>query len=389
MPYSGQEVSVSIKQPILFWDEHTQDYRGVRALFHTVPQEWENRQVEQRLQDRMTTYLSHYCEQVITLESFRDARQQIAAQQVLAELVSQWKIHNRINPQYLFASLPFLDVDMVVLMERTHYEQVWKRKDKYLMLGVNLSVFELEDGVPIYGKPFYDEILWQGEHASHTRAEQAVLLPAANALGNELKQIAAQVNRAHEEEVRRIRAEQLAQERARLLQLKEENQALSRLVKNAEAELNDQQSVSPQGAALENAIHDLKELLRIPPTNLTAEQVEERHDLAQLIEKHLQKIQRDSAAKAVPAEAGTSSPTRPVHKESESAVKKTQGSLSAPSDATTGTQQQRLKTDITQPMGEQKIEGQPLDSTTQSNGATPPATPLLPEGKPGSIGSGT
>ena len=158
---------------IKFWDQNLSNFRGFRALFYTLPLEAENRQVDSRLHSKMVQMLSYMCQDVITLESFDNPTQKMMVEAVLRELADQWKQKGTIDPNYFFSKLPFLDVDLLILMERTKYDQFVRNDEKFLTIGMNLGIFELDYGQPIYMDRTMNAIPWFGEQTSYAKAEQA------------------------------------------------------------------------------------------------------------------------------------------------------------------------------------------------------------------------
>ncbi|MBI1388352.1 MAG: hypothetical protein GC154_07885 [bacterium] len=219
---------------IQFWDFDEERMRGIRALFYTLPQERENRLIDQRLHSVMTQYLSSMCSEVITLESFDNDQIKAQVENAVVGLVDQWKMKGEIDPAAFFAALPFIDVDAVVFLERTDYEQTWKKDKKLLLIGYNLAAFEMDLGRPLFKERFYDELPWFSEKTSYIKAEQKALLKGADQLGGRFVDVCNTINELHvREEAEKQAQARAAQQEARAAQQEEQRQ-LAAMLKEAD-----------------------------------------------------------------------------------------------------------------------------------------------------------
>ncbi|MBZ0255042.1 hypothetical protein K8I31_03210, partial [bacterium] len=262
---------------IQFWDFDAEQMRGIRAFFYTLPQERENRLIDQRLHTFMTQYLSTICDDVITLDSFDDIndRKQTKRKDVelaVVDLINQWKLKNEILPDVFFTKLMqkgiALDVDVIIFLERTAYEQTWKKDKKLLLIGFDLVAFEMDLGQPVYSNRFYSELPWFGDKSSHVKAEQKALLDAADDLGKAFDEIAAGINLLHAKEVAEADAKQRAQEREAKEQEIEEFRLMRRLVDQASEVVESRKEPAGRIEELINHLNEIRPLMAsrtIPP----------------------------------------------------------------------------------------------------------------------------
>lgn len=304
LPFGGERLKPK-HDSITFWDDYLQDYRGMKILFYTLPQDRANREVDKRLHATMTAYLNQMADKVITRESYTDIEQQKIVENAVASLVDQWKLENKVSPDLLFQAMPSLDVDMIVFMERTHYDQVFSKEKKKLRIGVKLAAFELDLGEPLFVDQYYNELPWQGEQTSYIKVEQKALLQEADKLGEYLHKTAALINEAHIAEVKAAQEAEMKREEERLRQLKAANEGLAHLVKQAENTLKSLEQPHPAAGQLTRDIELMKRYLKIPVSQLTTEQEEERLKVAYSIEVALERLKASKAE--APAKPFTSS----------------------------------------------------------------------------------
>lgn len=296
---------------IQFWDFDAEQMRGIRAFFYTLPQERENRLIDQRLHTFMTQYLSTICDDVITLDSFDDIndRKQTKRKDVelaVVDLINQWKLKNEILPDVFFTKLMqkgvALNVDVVIFLERTAYEQTWKKDKKLLLIGFNLVAFEMDLGQPVYSNRFYSELPWFGDKSSHVKAEQKALLDAADDLGKAFDEVATGINLLRAKEVAEADAKQRAQEREAKEQQIEEFRRMRRLVDQASEVVESRKKPAGRIEELINHLNEIRPLMAsraIPP-----DQAQERRRHAFALQDGLQAIAAwDATMKASPIPA--------------------------------------------------------------------------------------
>lgn len=219
---------------ITFWDPSIQQQRGIRALFYLVPLERENRAVDRRMHDQMAAYLGYFCQDVFTLQSFDDPIRRRMVENVLVMLVDEWKQQGKINPAVLFEGLPFLNVDALIFMERTHYDHAWKNDEKRLLIGMKVGAFELDYGQPLYNDRYLNDVLWFGERANYVKAEKAALVEIADFIGDAFHGAATAINNAREAELQAQLEEELRQRELLKQRIEEEKLLYDVLVKQAE-----------------------------------------------------------------------------------------------------------------------------------------------------------
>ncbi len=224
--------------PITFWDPEQQQQRGIRALFYLPPQERENRSVDARLHDQMSAYLGYFCEHVFTLNSFNDPTRRQVVENILAQLMDEWEQQGTINPQTLFDGVPFLNVDVVILMERTHYNQVWKGDEKRLLIGMKVGAFELDFGRPLYNNRYLEDVPWFGERAVYLKAEKDALVDIADNIGAAFQQAANSINQAREAELASRLEEEMRRQDSLKERIEQERELYQQIVDQAEAFLN-------------------------------------------------------------------------------------------------------------------------------------------------------
>jgi hypothetical protein len=219
---------------ITFWDPTIQQQRGIRALYYMVPLERENRNVDQRMHDQMAAYLGYFCQDVFTLQSFEDPTRKKMVENVLVMLVDEWKQQGKINPTVLFEGLPFLNVDALIFMERTHYDHAWKGDEKRLLIGMKVVAFELDYGQPLYNDRYLNDVLWFGERANYVKAEKAALVEIADHIGDAFQTAATTINNARDAELQAQLEEELRQRELLKQRIEEEKMLYDALVKEAE-----------------------------------------------------------------------------------------------------------------------------------------------------------
>lgn len=274
---------------IQFWDPSRQEERALRVFFYSTLPDRQNRILDMRLHEQMTHYLSLICGEVITLNAFNEPTQMRIVENTMLSLLDEWRIDRRISPASLFDPLPFLDVDMVIFMERTAYEQIWKKYDKMLVIGLNVVALELDLGEPIFAERFLLEIPWTGESTSYMQAEKQALLHAADALSRQFAHVANMINqirlRELQAEYMRIREEEReAEERARM-----EQRRAGELLRNAERVLRQEQAPPDVLNGLRAKVEAIAPLTG--RRDLTPEQSQLRRQLSAEIEQMLERIE--------------------------------------------------------------------------------------------------
>lgn len=248
-------------QNITFWDFKLNASRGIRALLYTVPKERENRMVDLRLYQKMAHFLAYMCQEVITLDAFEEPNQKRLIEQALVQLVDQWKVKGEIDPSSLFQMFPSLHIDILVLMERTYYDQIWKGDEKRLAIGVNAAAFEMDFGKSVYQDRVIVEAPWTGESISYVKAEHAALLKVADAMGEKIQNLADNINRAHEKLEQQKLEEQKKQEIARIAQLDQETENFAQLINQAQEIINSKNGPQDLLGSMQKDMDELKPLL--------------------------------------------------------------------------------------------------------------------------------
>ena len=276
---------------ITFWDPARNETRGVRALLYMVPQDFANRQVDKRLHDRLVDFMNFMCQDIISLESFSDPVQKRMVENVLVQLSNEWKNHGRVNPETLSASLPFLQVDMLVLLERTHYDQAWKGDEKRLLIGIHVGAFELDYGDPLYLDRVMLDVPWFGERASYTKAEHAAMLQVADSIGEGMARAADAINRGHEAEVRAAQVEQKQQAKESVRMERQERKMVSDLVKQAGSSLRDATGPAAVIDPIQSDVKRLRDLLAKKPETLTPQDQAAMQYLAESIQNRMREYE--------------------------------------------------------------------------------------------------
>ncbi len=292
---------------IQFWDFDAERMRGIRAFFYTLPKERENRLIDQRLHTTMTHYLSSLCSDVVTIESFDDANDHKQSKRrdvelAVVGLIDQWKLKNEIQPSGFFDSLEKkgvnLDVDTIVFLERTAYEQTWKQDKKLLLIGFDLVAFEMDLGQPVYSNRFYSELPWFGDTSSHTKAEQKALLDAADDLGKAFKEIAAGINLLHAREVSETEAQQRAMMREQKEEEIEEFRLMKRLVEQAAAVVESRQQPAGRIQELIAHLNEMRPLM--VERSIAPELAQQRRQHAFALQEGMRAIAQWETAKQAP-----------------------------------------------------------------------------------------
>ncbi len=301
LPFVGERTEPKYKD-ITFWDAYKQEQRGIRALLYTVLTDQKNRMVDQRLHKQFVNFLGYMCQEVITLESIEEPTRKRMVENVLVGLVDQWKLNGRIDPNALFQPLPFLDVDVLVLMERTVYDQLWRENDKKLIIGLNVAAFELDLGEPLYTNRFVTEVPWTGEDTSYVKAERRALLKVTDAIGETFQQAAYIINEAHRREASaREKAQSIAeQERKRVLL--QEREELKKIVREAKSVLDKAPSDTAVVTQLQQEVGQLEPLIKLPVKDLTDEQIKKRRELAYNVQVHTNQLRENHSAIEDPSE---------------------------------------------------------------------------------------
>lgn len=294
-------------QDLEFWDFDEQRMRGIRAFFYTLPQERENRLIDMRLHTFMTQFLSQICSEVITLESFENDETKLQVENTVVELVDQWKLRNQIDSAAFFNAIPMIDVDLVIFLERTAYEQTWRREDKLLLIGFNLAAFEMDLGRPVYSERHYQELPWFSDTSSHQKAEQNALLKAADELGLRLRQVTSTINELHEEEVRQAEIQAKLDERARVEEQRDEYRQLQRLVELARQAIDGRERSDQAIGEIEATLSQLEPLMR--SAQLPPEEADRRRELAFGLQSLLSGLMERERAQAAAAQAAMQSAT--------------------------------------------------------------------------------
>ncbi len=275
---------------ITFWDEEIGEQRGIRSFLYTVLLDPKNKRVDARLHNKMSQLLAYMCSKVITLDSFEDKTQKLAIENVLLEMVHSWQQSGRIDPEQLFTSLPFLDFDILVLMERTHYDQIWKGDEKKLLIGINIAAFEMDFGEPLYMDQVLAEVPWFGMGASYEKAEHAALLKVADAMGKQFQKAADLINAIHKEKTREAEIEKRAQERERARKLKAEEREFVEQTKKLERFLRDHKQPPDIISELTVNLDAMEKSLEKRGDEVTLEELQNRRQLlasmGELLEQH-------------------------------------------------------------------------------------------------------
>lgn len=298
---------------IAFWDFKSETMRGVRAFLYTLPLERENRLVDLRLHEKMFHFLSVICQETITIEAFENSPDQLFFEKRLEQLAMDWKLKGKINPAILSEPLvassggPFsLDFDLLVFIERTHYDQGWNDGKKSLIIGINAAAFEMDYGAPIYQDRIMVESPWSGENETCIKAEHAVLLRVADDMGIAIQKKADFINQEHQ----RLENEKLIaainQQTEQNNTIKNETRDLRALFDTAQKRIKSEPLPANLIPSLTETLNTLKPLLekrppkivtnnkeiqtnQKPPKNLlTVEDMEIRRQLAQAIQDDLQ-----------------------------------------------------------------------------------------------------
>lgn len=246
---------------IMFWDPSQQQQRGVRVLFYLVPLERENRAVDQRLHDQMAAYLAYFCKDVFTLQSFEDPTKKRMVENILVQMVDQWKEQGKVNPNTLFEGVPFINVDALILLERTHYDHAWKGDEKRLLFGMNVGAFELDYGNPLYNDRYLNDVLWFGERANYVKAEKAALVEIADQIGDSFQLAATTINQAREAELLAQLEEEKRQQEMLKQRIEEERQLYAALIEQADQFLAMHTEPDEIVTPLRTETNDLKTML--------------------------------------------------------------------------------------------------------------------------------
>jgi hypothetical protein len=277
---------------IQFWDEPRQTDRGFRALFHTLPLEKQNQRVDERLHAKMALFLSSMCQEVVTLESFENPTQKMLAEAVLTDLAEEWKLKGSISPASLFAKLPFLNVDLLILMERTKYEQFWNKDKKYLMIGLNAGVFELDFGQALYNDRILTQVPWFGEQTSYAKAEQTALLKVADAMGERMDKAARIINSAREAELLAAQTAQKQEQKQAVQDRKLADQEFRAFIAQVEQFLKTYDEPEEFIALVQGDLSDMKQLLKKSNEKITAEDIAAREQLKAVVNDRLAQYQK-------------------------------------------------------------------------------------------------
>lgn len=264
-------------ESITFWDDELGAYRSMRAFLYTIPQERENRPVDRRLHNKMTQFLSTMFDDVASLDDYGDSAAKLIFEKRLARMAREWKLTGRVNPQTFFEatevqdiSAPAAQFDMLVFLERTRYEQAWKKEKKILALGVNAAVFEMEKGEAVYHDRILMESPWFGDTGTYEKAEHAVLLKTADAMGLSLQKRADEINRRHLLMKKQQLVSQIKEETARIEQIQTDAIELRKWVMQIEKRMEAEPAPAEIIDSLQYYIDSIKPLLDKKPPKITA-----------------------------------------------------------------------------------------------------------------------
>ncbi len=311
---------------VTFWDFEKEEMRGLRTFFYTIPKERVNRMVDLRLHNKMAQFLSYICRDVITLDDIEDISLKKIAEEKMTQIIDEWKLTGQINPNTLFSSpygkedpRPFIDIDILVLIERIHYDQVWRGDNKRLVVGISAVAFEMDFGTPVYQDRVMVESPWFGETGNYDKAEHAALLQVADAMGQQLQILASKINSTHDELERQKIAAQKEQQALFLAQVKEEALSIEQLVEKAEELVSQGEGPESILQSLQTNANEIKPLLKkktkqealFPSSkkktlktepkvskNLSPEDLENRRLLSQSLQDNLQALDDWKTAEA-------------------------------------------------------------------------------------------
>jgi hypothetical protein len=312
---------------VTFWDFEKEQMRGLRSFFYTIPKERVNRMVELRLHNKMAQFLSYICRDVITLDDIEDIALKKIAEEKMTKLIDEWKLTGQITPDTLFSSpygkedpRPFIDIDILVLIERIHYDQVWRGDNKQLVIGISAAAFEMDFGTPVYQDRIMVESPWFGETGNYNKAEHAALMQVADAMGQKLQTLASKINAKHAELEQQKIAAQKEQQALFIAQVKQEALTIEQLVTTAEELVEKGEGPDAILLSLQTSANEIKPLLKkktkkeslFPSTkkrtlktkpkvskkNLSPEDIENRRLLAQALQDNLKALDDWKTAEA-------------------------------------------------------------------------------------------
>ncbi|RJP26232.1 MAG: hypothetical protein C4527_15675 [Candidatus Omnitrophota bacterium] len=261
---------------IKFWDMELDDYRGLRTFCYTTLPDIKNKPVDQRLHYQLVQLMSSMCSEVITLDYFKD-NTKLVAENILLEMVDLWKQQGKVEPKKLFTVLPSFHCDILVLMERTHYDQTWKGDEKRLLIGINIAAFEMDFGEPIYMNHVLAEAPWFGMSASYAKAEHSALLQIVDEMGRHLKKAADFINVTQAETVRQAEKDQRMREREESKQLKAVERNFIEEVRQLERFVKENKEPSDLMTKLSDHLNAMKESLKKKTEEVTPDDWNQRN----------------------------------------------------------------------------------------------------------------
>lgn len=296
-------------QDIEFWDPIEKTMRGIRVFLYTTLVDERNRLLDQRLHDQMQQYLASICQTVVTLEAFEEPVQKRQVENVMVDLQRQFRKRGQVNPRLVAQQAPFLEVDAVIFLERTAYDAGWQGKDRVLNIGFTLTAVELDLGEPLFAERFLTDVEWTGRDTNYIQAEKEALLEAADALGKQLQQVAAMINKLHrEEELARKQAEQ-AQERQRQEQQRQAFRDYQALAQSAKQMLDQREQPPALIAELRQQMESFEPLL--DSRALPEAQMQLRRQLAGEIRNTMDAIQEYAVTGQLPQALASTQPAQP------------------------------------------------------------------------------
>jgi len=297
---------------VQFWDFEREEFRGVRAFFYTLPLERENRLIDARLNEKMFHFLSLICNEVITIDAFENSLDKLLFEKRLDQLATDWKLRGKINPAILSepiittSNASFsLDFDILVFIERTHYDQSWKDNKKSLVVGISAAAFEMDYGSPVYQDRVLAEFPWTGVDDTCAKVEHATLLRVADDMGIAIQKKAGYINQEHQRLENEKLLASIEQQTEQSNAIKNETRELRSLYDIAQKRIKAEPIPADLIPSLTETLDTLKPLLqkrppkiitankpidpnqKPPKDQLTANDMEMRRQLAQAIRDDL------------------------------------------------------------------------------------------------------
>lgn len=164
--------------------------RGLRVAVQPIVTHIENIAIDRRLTKAFQSQLRKSFDDVVTVLDIEDVGLRDRLNTVLQASLKSWKTKGSIDPKLFDALRPALNFDMIVLTDRTRYEQAWNGKDKIFRVELLGAAFGVSSGEMLWQDRSLVEETWDGFESTVLRAENQVTYDVAAELNSACQAIA-------------------------------------------------------------------------------------------------------------------------------------------------------------------------------------------------------